>query len=296
MNRFHALLATWNSFGVPQAINLTVPFAPDSLWPARFASGLLRGHCDSPDVLCVQELIGSSACGFFDGLASHAHRIRRGGLVFENHGLGVACRLALEHAEEIRFAARGTGSDALIHKGALHVRARLTRGPAIDVVTTHLQSGGAPEAAAARKLQVVELVAFVNRVADATRPLLVCGDFNIDGLDGARAEYVALAAAMKGAGLRDLDAVGLRATSDPTRNEVLREHEPGSKPERLDYMFLRVPQGDAFDLRVEAVKLLLDQPLSDIEHSWAATTGLGSRPFASDHFGLSVDLSYVPAG
>ncbi len=293
--RFSAAIATWNSFGVPQARTGSF-LAASSIYPARYASDDLRGAVDGFDVLCAQELIGEEARAFFDGLSPYAVRKRVGGVAFDDHGLGVATRLPVEAARSMHFDERGVGTDRLIAKGALHLRVRLVRGPAVDVVTTHLQAGGEADRVAARRRQIDELVAFVRSVSDPARPLVVCGDFNVDGAAPDRAEYAHLAQTLAREGLVDLDAAARLATVHPARNDLLRQLEPGAKPERLDYVFWRAASVDPFAVGASRVALVADHPLADLRPQWGAVTGLEGDAYASDHFGLRVVLSYVPAG
>jgi endonuclease/exonuclease/phosphatase family metal-dependent hydrolase len=294
---FHFVLGTWNCFGTPQSLDaVAARFAP---YPQRFVSRVMRDGAEGPDVLCVQELFSDDAHTFFDGLEGFATRERDRAAIVASSGLGIASRFApTVHASVHAFTAMASGTDALAKKGAMHARVPLTKGPELDVVTAHLQASDDAAARDVRASQIRELGAFVARVSAPERPLVVCGDFNVDGLraaDGIHGpEYALLKQSL--AGLVDLGAFSDGATSDPRTNAMLRAYEPDAKPERLDYVFFRPGSADPTGLRATGLALLLDQYLSDLPQPQWIDVGHAKPcvPFASDHYGLRVTFTYDP--
>jgi endonuclease/exonuclease/phosphatase family metal-dependent hydrolase len=77
--------------------------------------------------------------------------------------------------------------DTAAAKGVLH--ARVWRGgdyhayDVIDVYATHLQAGDFPDV---RRSQLEELAAFIHATSPSSIPILILGDFNIDGLEDAQ--------------------------------------------------------------------------------------------------------------
>lgn len=230
-------------------------------------------------------------------------------------GLVTLVAPTLEVLRTERHAYRSGGdlrdSDTFATKGALltTVRSR-AGGPTIDVVSTHLFAGGdllpVPGAAdasrhhLARMSQVDELVGFIERVHDPGHVLLVVGDLNVPAHDpdpelpSADARYRDLAAHLDRADLRDLWAahgVGPGPTCsftdpadlppDPDEPDLVLDREDDASGERIDYLWLHVPEAHAG--RVE-----VDRP-----RRWAfggrGVTG-GPAGSLSDHLALSVTL------
>jgi endonuclease/exonuclease/phosphatase family metal-dependent hydrolase len=265
--------------------------------PLRLQHDQVVNTCASAEVFCVQELFSRDAQDFFDRVCKNPAPDRRFAFVRDHNrlhlrsatvrgtGLGIRSLGALRHSRYHHFRA-SSGWDRLARKGLLHVRVALNDAIELDVVTVHLQAGEDRAAEAVRQTQLAEVSRFIAEVGSHERACIVCGDFNIDGLAGAResAEYKALTATL--AGFVDLGARDDHATFDPAPhgNSLAFAFEPEGKRQRLDYIFLRLPHAAAYSIACNGVSLFLHEPLT--------TLVLGSRTaaFASDHFGLVADF------
>jgi endonuclease/exonuclease/phosphatase family metal-dependent hydrolase len=287
-------LSTWNCFGQSQGLGaVTATRAPAG---GRLADEQVLAQCAAADVLCVQELLSRDAQRFFDAVGAarfgarfrdHNHVQLRSGTV-RGSGLGICARGSMARPTVHPFRRAGVSWDRLARKGTLHARLTLDGGLVLDVLTTHLQSGHDARARAVRATQLADLGARVAALGSPDRPFVVCGDLNIDGLAPARgAEYRLLGATLPG--FEDLGAALDLPTfhPQPDGNTLAHRYSPGSRAQRLDYVFWRPPRG-AVDVRVTAVGRILDRPL-------AAPTRDGRTRWASDHYGLTVTFAYGEA-
>jgi len=103
-------------------------------------------------------------------------------------GLMILSRYRLIAASGFIFSDRPGVVEGRSSKGALYARIQLPGGPEcfIHVFNTHLASGDEEEYWQHRSKQLKELGEFIGKcVADAKdRPIIVCGDFNVDGYCG----------------------------------------------------------------------------------------------------------------
>ena len=205
MSRLDVRISTWNCFGMGQGLSavsaVRAPFAE------RFRDQGVVSECAAADILCVQELLSRDAEQFFDGLAHGRftsrfrddNRVQFGGrMTMRGCGLGIGSRAALTKTVVRTFAGARVGWDRLARKGALYTQLSIEHGVTIDLMTVHLQAGHSAGAIAVRSAQLADLKAFVASVGSPHRPFVVCGDFNIDGLERVRAdaEYRSLTAAL----------------------------------------------------------------------------------------------------
>jgi endonuclease/exonuclease/phosphatase family metal-dependent hydrolase len=244
---------------------------------ARLKHNDVISECASNDVFCVQELLSHDACAFFDGLKALAFpssirddnraHFRTG--TMRGTGLGIGSRFSLLEPRFLRFSRRAVGWDRFARKGALHARIEHAEGRRLDVLTVHLQAGTTHPAIETRAAQLIELRKFIDELGSEDRAFVVCGDFNIDGLEHARdsSEYTKMIEAMNG--FEDLGARDDLPTVDP-KTELCTEEQ------RLDYIFFR-PGKSGLELR--SIKRMLDRPLGP------------PLKFPSDHFGLIAELS-----
>lgn len=277
-------LQTWNCFGTAMDLKAVLRRRgpPDA---HRLTHPAVWSELHRADVLCMQELWIPDAFELFDALEIE-HKIRDSNenrlvpLSIGGSGLGIASRSPLVQSEQRWFRERGWGTDRGARKGWLHARIELdtSRHRALDVFTTHLQSGLSARCRAARSRQLQELGRAIDELAGAGRPLLVCGDMNIDGLEATRdGEYDMLMEVL--AGCEDLGARADLPTMCPDRSLNTLAHRYWAKEpvQRLDYLLFR-PPADPW-LSVDRVERFLDQQLPP--HGGPAT-------YASDHFGLRV--------
>ena len=202
-------------------------------------------------------------------------------------------------------------ADTYATKGALltTVRARADL-PPVDVISTHLFAGGdllpipgSDDDArhhVVRMAQVDELIGFIEREHDPSHVLLVAGDLNVPAHDpdprlaDPADRYRDLAAHLDRAGLHDVwpvHGIGPGPTCsfepddelppDADEPDLVEDREDDPAGERIDYLWLRVP--DALADRVEVGR----------PRRWAfggrGVTG-GPAGSLSDHLALSVTL------
>lgn len=282
MRRFS--LKTWNCFGAVQdAKSFLISKEPAD--PHRFTSEALRRAVEGIDIVCMQELFVRRAEAFFDGL-THDHKVRDTNsstlwpLTFGGSGLGIASRFPIVDRALVSFSRPSVSAERFARKGLLHARVQVGDDEPleVDVVTTHMQSGYDAKARAVRARQVRELRDLVDRVGAPDRPVVVCGDMNIDGSTGTRGEgeYRVLAEALHD--FVDVGADDDRATfhPHPDVNPLAHRFEPGPR-QRIDYVFYRAPRGVGMEVLASAVRF---------EDALPDSGRLGT--FASDHFALEV--------
>lgn len=281
------LLSTWNCFGMGQNA-LDVIFGRRAPHGARFRHQGVISECTSNDVFCIQELLSTEACDFFDALKTRAfpasirddNRAHFRSATMRGTGLGIGTRLPLLEHRFHRFQPRAVGWDRFARKGALHARVQRSEGREVDVLTAHLQAGGNRAAAETRKYQLEELHALIAQLAAPDRSFIVCGDLNIDGLKPRRdeGEYSRLIQALEG--FIDLGAVEDLPTLDP---KIDIKYEANAREQRLDYIFYRPAQTAAGGgMALRSIRRMLDRPLPP--------EGL-THAYASDHFGLIAEFS-----
>ena len=274
------IFQSWNCFGAAQTASgfFRGRGVIDS---ERFLHHHVSALCEAADVLCVQELWAAEAVEFF-GRRSHPHKNRDDNevswrpLAFGGSGLGIASRHPFVSVNHRAFTPPHVGAERFARKGWLH--ARVTIGPvALDVITTHLQSGDGMSAARVRARQLAELRALVESECSSGHAVIVCGDFNVDGHAPSPIEREALEQATRG--FVDLGAEAKLSTFDPHNNTLAAREGKHAQPQRLDYVFFRPPTQGA---RVDPVEVSL--ALHD-------RLPIVARPlYASDHAAIRVKL------
>ncbi len=270
-------IASWNCFGATQTARafLLREGAPE---PQRFRHQRVTSFLEAADVICMQELWVADARALFERLpfphkAQDHNRTQWWPLTVGGAGLGVASRRPLVAQRLLPYSRPHAGAERLARKGALHARVALD-GAELDVITTHLQSGSSRSAVQVRARHLAELRALIAAVGARDRPMLLCGDFNIDGHGEGAAEYGVLTALLDG--FRDLGAETNLPTyhPHPDHNRLAHRYDRDGRAQRIDYMFFRAPERGP---RVRAFARALDVALDD-----------GVHP--SDHFALVVEL------
>ena len=296
-------VGTWNCFGMGQGAYdaITSLRAPV---PARFQHEDVHAACVVPDVLCVQELLSRDAETFFDGLGTTTfasrfrdhNRAHWRSVTFRGTGLGIASRAPLLRPGVRHYRPPHVGWDKLARKGTLHAQIDLDHGPTFDLLNTHLQAGYDDAAIAVRAAQLDELATLVREVGDADRPFIVCGDFNINGLEPLRDSdpYRRLVAALDG--FEDLGAKADLATFEPhpETNMLAHTFDPGAPRQRIDYVFFRPAARARRSFAPGLLERILDRPLAPRPNGGATTRAASATPlaFASDHFGLCATFEY----
>ncbi len=283
-------LATWNTFGAAQG-PLALLRGRGATEGHRLSHPELERALAAVDVLCLQELWLAEATAAFTRALPHralaSNHATLWPLTLGGSGLGVASRFPLVHASFKDYSRPHVGSERFARKGLAHARLAVpTPGaPAeVDVITTHLQAGYGDGARAVRARHLRELRAFAEAVGDASRPMVVCGDLNVDGRAHRRdAEYAAVAEVFSG--YLDVFAEPDHPTYHPGDNGLARRFEPGGPVQRIDYVLLRE---SGRRLRVERAEVFLERPLPP-RAGYPAT-------HASDHYGLRLALGLPDAG
>lgn len=274
-------ISTWNCFGMGQGA-----FDAVTAWRAPY-----RARLRHPDVVsafaddhigCVQEILSRDAETYFDALPGARVRdqnhLELSPVTLRGSGLGTVGRGHVRAHRLERFGGPSVGWDRFARKGTLHTRLEVD-GHEIDLLNVHLQAGYCGESVAVRSLQLEEVGRRVAALADDARTFVVCGDFNVCGLDGGRDEYARLRDALPG--FLDCGAADDLPTFDPhhERNALAHACEPDGPRQRVDYIFVRSRRGG--HARLRRVERILDRPFA--EH-------VGSAAFASDHFGLRAEV------
>jgi endonuclease/exonuclease/phosphatase family metal-dependent hydrolase len=280
-------LATWNCFGAAQALSSFIRWR-GAVDAHRFSHPVLREALGSTDVVCTQEVWLGDVEEFFEALP-HPHKFRD-----RNHntwwpptvggsGLAVASRYPIVQGAVRTFAGPKVHAERIARKGMLHVRVHLAKGFEVDVVSTHMQAGYVREAERVRAVQLEQLRAFADEVSGPTRPLFVCGDFNMCGLATSRArEYARLFELFRD--YEDLFQHDDRPTfrPSPRGNALAHRFEPKAPEQRLDYVLYRAPSAPEAHTEIVRCELFLHEPLP-------AHAG-GPETVGSDHDGLRVHL------
>lgn len=270
-------IASWNCFGAVQSARAFV-LREGPPEPQRFHHPEVMGFLEAADVVCIQELWVAHARALFARLpfphkAQDHNRTELWPFTIGGAGLGVASRHPLIAERLLPYSRPHAGAERFARKGALHARV-VVGDLALDVITTHLQSGASRAAVNVRARHLAELAALIDDVSAPERATLVCGDFNIDGHGAGSSEYAALAAMLSG--FRDLGAEADLPTyhPHPDHNPLAHRFDRDGRAQRIDYMFLRAPSHGP---RVRAFARALDAALDD-----------GVHP--SDHFALVAEL------
>ncbi len=294
---------TWNCFGMAQgALDAVIGRrAPASL---RLQDPHISAECMAGDIFCMQEILSQDAEKLFDRMVASSqvagfrddNRLHLRTRTARGSGLGLGVRGELSAPSLHTFTGPRSSWDKLARKGALFSRVTLARGFAVDVITTHLQAGYEPAAAVARAAQLDQLGRLIAEVSSPERPLIIAGDFNIDGLAQVRAEreYERLRATL--AGFEDTGAETDLVTfhPHPEFNSLAHGSDPGGRVQRLDYVFFRPAQHGSAPVRCVGVRRVLDQPLQATREQDFA--GLRSPlAYASDHFGVAADFEVSEA-
>lgn len=299
--RFRVL--SWNCFGMAQG-GLDAVLGGRAPAGERLRDPDVLSACAAADVLCMQELLSRDAQVLFDqaqragsmaAFRDH-NRLHLGTGTARGSGLGLGVRGALAQHQLRHFDGPRTSWDRLARKGILYGRVVLGENLEVDIITTHLQSGYEPAAQAARVAQLDQVARMIEQVGSLDRPMLVVGDFNINGLRAHRDgdEYTRLRRAL--AAFEDLGADTDLVTfhPHPEINPLAHGSDPGGGEQRIDYVWLRQARAPERALRCQSVELVLTEPLRSLRgQSFAGVQS--SRAFASDHFGLSVSFE-VGAG
>lgn len=206
----------------------------------------------------------------------------------ENSGLVILSRYPIVQQDWITYHHK-SGVDAWANKGALHVAvqrgAMSSTNNILDVFVTHLQAGGTARRSE-RLGQVSELAQFIRTVHDAhpERPVLIMGDFNINGTPTQEEDEPSSCRLLRNA---------LRSAI-PTLTDVWTLHhgtQPGftkhESPKRIDYIF--TTEGQRFSsiaIHVNEFRRV-SPPLTPDPKA--------TNVYLSDHNGVEATLRWLPS-
>ena len=288
--RFRVL--TWNCFGMAQG-GFDAVMGGRAPAGNRLSDPHVLAECAGADIVALQEILSGDAEQLFDrvkganaGLRDH-NRWDLRSRTARGTGLGLGVRGELGESELRPFDNPSVGWDRLARKGTLHGRVTLPGGLVLDVVTTHLQSGYDVAAEQVRTAQLAQVARLVERAGSPERPMLVVGDFNINGLRPHRqsAEYRRLRDALPGFDDTGADSDLVTFHPHPDVNPLAHLSDPGAEAQRIDYIFFRPARSPSRALRCAGVDLTFTSPLEATREQHFAGVR-SSRAFASDHFGL----------
>jgi endonuclease/exonuclease/phosphatase family metal-dependent hydrolase len=280
-------IQTWNCFGAAQSLRSVLAWR-GVVDAHRLEHPTVKTAVHEADLVCMQEIFLGEAESFFDNLA-HPHKTRDANArtfwppTLAGSGLGIASRWPFRAQHSRPFSRPHAKSERFARKGILHVRVSESDDSpiAIDVLTTHMQSGYDGAARAVRERQLRELRRAIDDVGSPERAFLVCGDLNICGLAPRRSdEYAALRQALPE--FVDLGAVDDAPTfhPDPLANELAHRFESLSPKQRVDYILFR-PAATHGPRPATYERALLSR-----------LDGHGPPTFASDHFAVRVTLRW----
>jgi endonuclease/exonuclease/phosphatase family metal-dependent hydrolase len=288
-------IATWNCAGVPGSLLAIVTGEPAAA--ERFDAAAIGRALDGVDVLCVQEAFVAASVRLLEGVARRLGlHLWRDGIGDDparkrpfGSGLAILSRWPLAVEQQL-FAGRPSGFDGWSHKAVAATTLTFDRSSfALHVVQTHLQSDDPPLSPeifrAVRAAQIAEVVAAIDRrrAIDPSVPIVLAGDLNVRALDDEYASVLAPALAARGLGDVVVDPPDAPiATFAPSRNPLAARWSPDPRDVRVDHLW--VGHGSAVRARpTSPVRTVLDAPIGrDVR---------GGPLFASDHFGLAIDLA-----
>lgn len=182
-----------------------------------------------------------------------------------NGGLAIATKLPLVASHKVvyseisRIKDYGLAADEFASKGVLHARILASKdakpGDFVDVFVTHMDA----RERKARRAQIIQFAGFVKEHADATRPTLLLGDFNVRGDEADRADqdsdYQHLFRALGSNGTPVIKDTWLTFGQGPSGTS---DQEGPTGGRRIDYIFFASPNQDSFAPRVLKVLRFLD--------------------------------------
>ena len=293
-------IATWNCAGVPAG--LAGIFTGLPVRPERFVVGPIARALAGFDLVCIQEAFVPIAVTFVEALGralgmycwlersgeSPTRRLPYGS------GLAVLARRPIQ-VEFAPFHATPSGFDGWSNKGISSLtvdvadRSGAEHAHRIHVVHTHMQSDDPPLSPevfrAIRAAQLRELLTTLDRQAreDPLAARLVLGDFNIRANDD---EYTSmLTPEMHARRLVDAVTDDTLVTFSPTQNPMAAKYRPYERDVRVDHLWI----GDGLQ-----TALATHAPPRLILHAAISLDARGRPLFASDHYGLALDLILSP--
>ncbi len=281
-------VATWNCFGAIASLRGFLAASP--VFPRRLRARAIRSLFARCDVVCVQEnwlpfvtdaleeAAELAELHFWHDRADAPTRSPFGG------GLAILARAPIR-ARFVPFESAATGFDRFADKGFAIAEVRLPGRAPLRVVNVHMQADDPRhDPPAFRRARAAQIEALVAAAKPNGMPTIVAGDLNV--AEGSAEYDQVLRPALETHGFVDHGAGRGLHTFDVVRNDLLRHLEPHDRhgPRRLDYLWSAA--GQTTELREKSAELCLHEPIDE-------ETIPGARAFASDHFGLEVELELV---
>lgn len=202
-----------------------------------------RAKGEAPDVVLLQEAFEGGAARVRAG-AGYPHEARgpRPDRTLLDGGLWVLSQLPITGSRTLEYPRSACSSyDCLANKGAVAVRLSVPGVPfPVEIITTHAQSGGKPEAERGREEQFRKLAAAF-KPGGADHPVIAAGDFNTDPR---RPESYGLLASLLG-----LPNAGEQCLREAKACAVARGTDPAELYSRTHDQQFYSPAGDGFRMR-----------------------------------------------
>lgn len=169
-------------------------------------------------------------------------------------------------------------------KGIMYMQVLLDNGIKVDVFNHHTQAYSHNDGI--RKLQLLQLKEFIKSKNNSSIPVVIAGDFNVDGNV---AEYSILKEIFPN--MKDVwhekypNKQG--NTWDPIKNYWASIDADATRvPERLDYILIR--DGNKHKWKINDVEVTFKEELP-----WYGENDFAQYVLVSDHYGVKADLSLV---
>lgn len=257
----------------------------------RTAGEHIRAANPPYDIVAIQELyrtadlhiVTCDPAPFLEAVATSGDRVLfspkgENWALEADGGIGVLTPHSIESSEAVRFD--GSGGPFRAARGAIFARIALPNSSArIDAYIVHLSPGHLNSAQRKRELESLSKLIAAKSPARAN-PLLILGDFNIEGPPHAGPEYsniVSLLGSPRDLWLDDYSA-DPGYTFDCVANAVAAK-KPCDYQARIDYIWI-APNTGGYQVRVHSVKKV----------EWRT-----DRLPISDHYGLEAFLTIEPA-
>jgi len=176
----------------------------------------------------------------------------------------------------------GFRADGFAAKGVIHARVALDSGgtSSVDVFVTHLEARDD----SLRPAQYAEMAAFIQRVADPSRPALILGDLNTRGMNEERkdaaSQYSMMMTAFNGARPEGGAFVDVWPALMGDAHGGTSEQESTATGKRIDYVLVSNPTASAFQLKPQTIRV---DPYADPK-----------TVYLSDHSSVVTEFSVNP--
>lgn len=176
------------------------------------------------------------------------------------------------------------GIQCTAKKGIMYMKIELSKGIEVDIFNHHTQAYDYNQQI--RKIQLEQLKAFVDSKNDGSIPVIIAGDFNINGNGEEYPIIKEIFPRMKDV-WHELYPNKLGNTWDPIKNYWASiDADLNAVAERLDYILIR--DGKNYKWQINETQIVFDQELP-----WNSGLGFDKYVLASDHYGVMANLSLL---